>query len=443
MLFSMNESTELTIQYIEKYLEAFRSIYLPSLLKNEAYYLGKNPTIMNRTFEDSSKPNNKIASGWGKYIITQISGYFGGKPVVVDSTDQSLLQEIEYFDRNNDTISKNMTLSKYVSEFGYCAEILYMDDDKNIYTLPQKPTSIFPIYSESSPDKLLYAIRFYDTYDVLTGNVITYVDVYTETNIKHYKTSNTTNLAFIDEITHYFKEVPVIFYYNNDDLTSDTQAVHSEIDCYDLALSDDTNFREEINDSYLIFTNTNLDNEDIMTMKKAKVIQIESSMDGQQASVNFLNRDANDTQAENFKSRLENDIKTFSFVKDIESAKSHTTATSAQIGLLGIEQICTIKEAYFRKALLKRYELLINYLAITKTQYDINTVSLTFVRNLPQDLTVIGDIVSKMNGVVSKKTLLKQIPFVSDIDEELSQIESENNINSYASLFDMGSDNND
>ena len=44
---------------------------------------------------------------------------------------------------------------------------------------------------------------------------------------------------------------------------------------------------------------------------------------------------------------------------------------------------------------------------------------MTFTRALPKNLLEISQIVANLWGKVSRKTLLSQVPFVEDVDEEL------------------------
>ena len=49
----------------------------------------------------------------------------------------------------------------------------------------------------------------------------------------------------------------------------------------------------------------------------------------------------------------------------------------------------------------------------------------TFTRGLPKNLLEISQIVANLWGKVSKKTLLAQVPFVDNVDEELAAVEKE------------------
>ena len=75
-MFYIDKNVELTTEHIKKYIEIFKSQYLPKLKINKAYYDAKNPPIMNRVMADPDKPNNKIATAYSRYVTTLINGYF-------------------------------------------------------------------------------------------------------------------------------------------------------------------------------------------------------------------------------------------------------------------------------------------------------------------------------------------------------------------------------
>lgn len=423
----LDRDTILTLEQVEKYIEDFKARYFPQLQKNKRYYQCKNDVITNRAFTDITKPNNKIATPWAEYIVTLISGYFAGKPVTYDTTSEELKQILSsYLVKET---SHNQSIAKDCSIYGVAAELLFIGNDKRVHFEKIAPETIIPIYSTDITKELLYCIRFWDNTDILTSETVTYIEVYDSDNITRYKKSVNGTILLGSE-QHYFKEVPINIFYNNEDATGDAEKVHHLIDGYDLALSDTANFREELNDSYLVFKNTNLEDTAIMKMKQNRVIAIEDSEQGMQSDVKWLNKDSNDTENENYKNRLAMDIKAFSCISELES-KSHTTATQAKLSMLSLEQKCAVKETYFRKALMNRWEMVCNYYNLLGSSVNVDDLKITFIRNIPIDMAVVADSVAKFAPYISKRSLLSQIPFINDIESELTAIENENSINSY------------
>jgi len=427
-MYQIDKNESLTMEKIEKYIDDYKYRHLPRLLKNKRYYDCKNDAIMNRNFTDPTKPNAKIATPWSKYITTLIAGYFTGKSITYDTQDAELQNIIGKF--TNKEIAHNQSVEKDTSIYGIGAELLFVNENKEIQFEKINPTTIIPIYSTSITKELLYCIRFWDNRDILTNDTTTNIEVYSATDIRYYKKSMSGTVLTLTE-PHYLGQVPINIFYNNEDSTGDAEGVLELINGYDLALSDDANTRMLINDSYLVFRNTNLETEDIIAMKQNRIINIEDSQEGMQSNVSFLNRDFNDIQSENYKNRLAEDIKRFSSISDIETVKSHTTATSAKIGLMSLEQICAAKEIYFRQALIRRLNIICNYYNLLGGNLITDDVKITFVRNIPVDLSLTGDFISKLSPFVSKRTLLSQIPFVNDLDTEIAQIDKENSLDAY------------
>ena len=66
---------------------------------------------------------------------------------------------------------------------------------------------------------------------------------------------------------------------------------------------------------------------------------------------------------------------------------------------------------------------------------------ITFTNNLPTNTLEIAQIVNQLRGLVSDETLLSQIPFVDDAEEELKKAQAEKQAN--MKLYDFGSGENE
>lgn len=436
-MFYVSRDKELTKNEILKIVDKFKVSYLPRLQKLKRYYDCKNDKIMGRTFKDTTKPNNKIATPWSKYISDLTTAYFIGKGVSYNSTDSTLLDLLNKTADYNDESAKNQQLAINASIYGLAYELVYLygPETKIRYSVLDTEGTI-PIFSDEIEEDLLYAIRFYDVTDIATEITTTKIILYSEAEVINYNYSN-GNIEEISRDYHYLKEVPVNVYKNNADCVGDSEQLLALIDGYDISLSDTANSREELMNSYLVFKNCNLDDPDIEAMRQKRVISIEDVDAGQQASVEFLNKETNDVELEQYTTRIEKNIKMFSGIGDLES-KSHQTATSAEMSMMGLTQNIAIKENYFRYALMRRNELICNALAIKDLDFDFSSIKITFTRNLPVDTGVVADVISKLRGVVSTETLIQQLPFVTDVSTEMKKLEQEKEVNSYADMLQSG-----
>ena len=436
-MFYISKDKKLTTSEILKIIDKFKSSYLPRLQMLRRYYECKNDKIMNRCFKDTTKPNNKVATPWSKYISDLTTSYFIGKGVSYSSVDASLADILSNLADYNDESQKNQELATLASIYGIAYELIYTygKEAKIRYSVLDTET-VIPIYSDDIEEDLLYCIRFYDVTDIATDITITKIVLYSETEIVNYDYSN-GNMAEVSRILHYMGEVPVNVYKNNASCSGDCESLLARIDGYVISLSDTANSREELMNSYLVFKNCNLEDEDVVKMKQKRVITIEDVDNGMQSSVDFLNKNTNDVELEQYTTRLEKNIKMFSGIGELES-KSHQTATSAEMSMMGLTQNIAIKENYFRYALLRRIEIICNVLAIKGLKFDFSQVKITFTRNLPVDTGVMADVISKLRGVVSTETLIQQLPFVTDVSTEMKKLEKENEVNSYANMLQSG-----
>ena len=83
------------------------------------------------------------------------------------------------------------------------------------------------------------------------------------------------------------------------------------------------------------------------------------------------------------------------------------------------------KESKWRKSIQRMLELITTIQNLKGMNFDYRDIRITFTRALPNNETEIVDMVSKLNGIVSHKTLLAQLDFIEDPDKELELIAQE------------------
>ena len=125
-----------------------------------------------------------------------------------------------------------------------------------------------------------------------------------------------------------------------------------------------------------------------------------------------------------------------------ESFGGNVSGVAMEFKLLGMENITKIKTRYYKKGLRKRIRLFVGWIQKSKAQtVDIAGITPTFTRAMPKNLLEISQIVANLWGKVSKKTLLSQIPFVEDVDNELAAVEKENEeyLKQQQAMYGLGS----
>lgn len=424
--YRINKDKELTVDEIRQLItnsaaEAARRQYL------HQQYDGKQD-ILNRTVSDPTKPNNRLVNNYPAYITDSYTGYFMGVPVTYKAAEgapDDMLIEIKALFDYNDEQSENAELAKEASITGDAYELLYLDSDSNVrFTALDYTETCIAVYDAALEGEMLYFIRAYDVLKDLFSNEKTQmVEVYDQKQVSYY-TADATTLKLTGQRLHYFNDVPVVVYKNNKEGIGDFEREMTLINAYDKMQSDSANDLEYFTDAYLVLRGLGgTTAEDVFAMKEQRVLSLSDA----DSHAEWLIKQINDTYIENLKNRIDDDIHKFSKCPKLtdESFANNLSGIAIKYKLIGFENVTSVKERYFKKALQRRIELICNVQNLFAKNYDYTMIDMTFARNIPVNATEAADMVNKITGVVSRETALGQLPFVTDVEDEISKIDAE------------------
>lgn len=385
------------------------------------YYIGKHD-ILFRTFKDGSKPNNQAVNNFAKLIVDTSTAYFLGEPVTYLCKDKKFLDKITEINRDNFSLDVDAELGKLCGIYGHAFEVHYLQDGHHRFKAVS-PFNMFMCYSMGIDETPICGV-LYNTYkDEVSNADITTVQVFTKDKIIEFEAED-EEVKFPPIIKdHYFGDVPVIEYMANEERQGDFETVITLIDAYNTAVSDSINDIEYWNDAYLLLQNLDATTQDdINAMKENRVLLVDGEGDAR-----FITKNVQDTHIENIKDRLTMDIHKFSQTPNLNDEQFATNLSGVAIKykLLGLENKTAIKERKFTSALIKRISLIRNILNLRGNNFGFEYVEPIFTRNVPANLVELGDLVSKIRGLVSDETLRSQLPFVLDNDEEEQRLEKE------------------
>lgn len=440
--YQINTIEELTPELVLALIDRFKLKEVKRLETLQDYYKAHSD-IKKRQMADSSKPNNKLATPYASYISDTIQGYFQGKPVAYTSLDEDFVAEVQKIFNQNREHLLNTKVGKSMSITGVGYELMYMDEEKNIRFSYLDPKQVFMIFDTSIEERVLAAVRFYSNHNYITNEDVLKVEVFTDDAIHYYQMGKDGLEQEIDVETgtykqeeHFFKEVPVIQYKNNDEYMGDFEKVKDLIDAYDLGVSDTANNLEYFADSYLLLSGEGMDAlepEDIAEMKEKRVMVL-----GANGKAEWLVKGTQNVEVEAYKDRLKEDIHNMSQVPNLndDAFGTATSGESLKYKLFGLENLVSIKERNFKIGLEQRLKLITNILAVKGKTYDPTNITIAFTRNLPVNNTTLIDMIVKLAGIVSDKTLLAQIPFIEDVDKELKLIQDQSPTDNYSNVFE-------
>lgn len=425
------ESFEPTPHNVDKVISLFKARELPRLNKLWDYYDNKH-AIEQRPMDDN-KPNNKLAHGYCKYITDTITGYFMGINIKYGSDNEEYLKAFDEIIEDNFEEDENFELAKKASIFGYAVEIVYQNEDAKTRCKRVDPREMVLIFGSRLDSYLIAAIRFY-VVKQLDDTITEYADVYMPGEVISYsRRDGGATFAEIGREPHYFGEVPVVVYTNNEEMRGDFEQIMELVDAYDKAQSDSANDFEYFTDAYLVLNGyagleANAEDADEQTkaydnLRQNRVMFLDSGGDAR-----FLTKEINDSATENYKNRLNADIHKFGMVPDLSDKEfaGDLSGIAIRFKILPLEQKVMIKENKFRTALAKRREMITQMINIKRGKsYDYREITEDFTRNLPQNVKEDTETILMLDGVVSKRTLLELLPQIDDVDQEIKRLAQE------------------
>ena len=152
---------------------------------NEDYFYGKHK-ILNRVFDDTSKPNNHVMCNIPKYIVQVRTGFFSSSPLSLESLNEQFMNDIREVLDYNDFKQTFNQLDTYCSIFGHSFLVLYINDEGKLAMTAQNPTDWIYVRDNTLEKKPKFAIRYYAWFDDLDNTQKWDIELYTKEEIINY-----------------------------------------------------------------------------------------------------------------------------------------------------------------------------------------------------------------------------------------------------------------
>lgn len=430
--FDMNEVID--EDFITKIVNKFKMGEVERYRMLERYYNVKNDAIAFRRMK-AGKPNNKIFHGFARYITNMATSYFAGRPIEYLIDDEDYKREL--LDCLNDNYNFDYEISKEASKKGIAYELLYITENSELRSRQYSAEDIIPIYSASPNEFLNGFIKLSSIYDLDGLLREERALAYDKSDIYEFRRGTSSGRFELTDVKrHYLSDVPLIVYWNTQEISSDYESVITLIDAYDRAESNTANDMDYFTDAYLVIKGAeggliDENGDDISvsdserSLRDRRVMYLDENGDAK-----FLIKGSDDSSSENFKNRLFKDIFFTSQVPAMtdESFAGDLSGIAIKYKLIGLEQLAIMKENRMRLAKAKKISMVTDWINWKKSRhYDASAVRQKYTRNFTENISEIIDNVTKLTGVVSKRTQLDMLPqdVVHDTDRELETIEEE------------------
>lgn len=421
-------SDELTdkdiIDFINKHMELKKR-----LIELEQLYKSNHPILrQGRNNKGGYKPDNRLVVNFPKYIVDTLNGFLMGIPVKTSHENENISNVIAEIENRNNLDDLNFELSKKMSIFGFCYELHFLDDDSKNGVVIFSPLEGFIIKDNSLRSRKLRGIR----YGVNSDNIISGT-ISDDTHVYDFIVDEDTLIVdYENGKEHYFGEVPIIEYVENEEYQSAYEPVETLINAYNKAISEKMNDVDYFGDAYMKILGAKLEQKNIEQIKDNRVINL-PGYEGKDITVEFMGKPNADGMQENLVNRLERLIFTISMVSNVSDESFATSSGIAlKYKLLSMLNLSNTKESKLKKGFYNRWRLISRNILVDIPEEETKNIRFKFYRNLPANLIDEANVANLLNGIVSDRTILESLSLVDDVSTEISRIEGQSE-----SLFEV------
>jgi SPP1 family phage portal protein len=238
-----------------------------------------------------------------------------------------------------------------------------------------------------------------------------------------------TNPVVVNQQMNVFGDIPVIEFMENSIRCGSFEKAISIVDAIESILSSTINEIEYFDNAYLHLKGVvgnlaeldSFDGDPFEDMKNNRTLITLGDGDAK-----FLTKNINDTYIQNTLERLTDDYHKLTKTPALNDENfGNVSGVSLKYKLFNLEKDVARKESKWHKSIQKMLKLITIYHNIKSLNYDWRDIKVTFVRALPHNEAETADIISKLIGVVSQKTLLSQLEFIDDPEYEMNQLKTE------------------
>lgn len=440
-----------------------------------------------------SESDTNIKVAFENYINSIVTGYFAGKAPVYDvekisdpkklNIIKKLLNKVFNTDANKDEELKVLIdfISKYNDDgteffelaFDYfgmraCYEVLYENEQNEIVYTKQSALNTIGIFDYSTPVKQIGQLRKWTEKNEKNADII--IVELTTVNGKKYYSPTPENTKQLKEIENRRKNgkwnmLPCIAIENEMGLSS-FELVISLICAYERVIQNSRNTFQYNDDAKLKITGFTPQNE-LMVTKLNKEGNPELDENGQEKQVinearkeedkallemgvfytpdnsgdiAWVEKSIQDTALQNHKKTLIDLISMISGVPNITDLgfTNADNASALDRKFFVLEQMITNADKQFKKAFLRRWEIIIDRINKRKNKkYDFRSIKIDLQRNLPTDKGTETDRALKLRGLLSDESVIDMLPDDLDAVSEIEKINIQNQENIEKNLENM------
>jgi SPP1 family phage portal protein len=378
------------------------------------YYRGEQPVPKGEAVR--GRPNNLLRVPFPRYITGVHTGYFLGQPPTLSFPKAG---ETERFDRLAGETKLSGVLFDVAQDMSVCGAgyVLVWLERSGVRICRCDPLSCFALRSDTAGHALLGTVRLYQEKGGVTEGVL-----YEAETIRPFTWDGMT-VRWQGTETNLLHTIPLLPFYNSTEGCGDFEMVTGLIDSYNLLLSGAMDDMQSVANAFLaLYGMQGTTQKDIDAANRTRILSLSEG-----GRAEFVVKNLNHEALARLETNLRRSILQLSMTPDLsdENFAGSTSGVALQYKLWGIEQVRAAKERSFAAGLRRLLATLSAGLGVLGENADFSGASAVFYKNLPQNNAELADTLVSLEPILSHKTILQNLPWVTDPEAELKQKEKE------------------
>lgn len=372
------------------------------------YYRGEQP--VNKGEAVRGRPNNLLRAPFPRYITEVHTGYFLGIPPALAYGEAAAGERYTALSRDLDLPHLYFDLGRDLSICGAGFALVWAERS-GVRVCRCDPCDCFAIRSGEAGSPLLAAVRL-----LAGGKGETRGVLYTAERLIPFVWDGTgVTLGTAEE--NLLHTIPLLSFYNNCQGMGDFEMVTGLVDAYNVLLSGALDDMQSVANAFLaLYGMQGTTQKDIDNANRTRILSLSEG-----GRAEFVVKNLNHEALGQLETNLRRSILQLSMTPDLcdEHFAGNSSGVALQYKLWGIEQVRAAKERTFTDGLRGLLAVLTAGEQLMGRNIDLTGGMATFYKNLPQDNSALAETLLSLSPVLSAQTILENLPWVTDVQEEL------------------------
>ena len=379
------------------------------------YYRGEQS--VNKGEAVRGRPNNRLRAPFPRYITEVHTGYFLGLPPTLAFADRAADARYAAISRERNLAHLYFDVGRDMSICG-AGFVLVWVDRTGVRACRCDPCECFVLRSGEAGAPVTAAVRLVAGSEGGTRGVL-----YTSERITPF-VWDSGGVTFGASEENLLRAIPLLPFYNNCQGCGDFEMVTGLVDSYNVLLSGALDDMQSVANAFLaLYGMQGTTQKDIDQANRTRILSLSEG-----GRAEFVVKNLNHEALGQLEVNLRRSILQLSMTPDLcdEHFAGNSSGVALQYKLWGIEQVRAAKERTFTDGLRALLAVLTEGERLLGRSVDLTGGEVTFYKNLPQDNAALAETLLSLSPLLSRQTILENLPWVADAQEELRRRVAEN-----------------